>query len=274
MAFGCKQLNASSAQTSDEAVKQSVIASLNAPRTTPVAQNTECCTTTVSIRRAPPEDAHMTCKASISCLCGGIPAPSGRSKKRVVRRTTALLAFALSPSRASQFLRTASETEPARPMQKYSSRRCADSTGAASAVGKRLHPPWNSPDGLKASVHRYKFRRGGTRKYRGGAGVGRSWRGGHSRHYTCFISTLAVRDGSWGKGGIYCPAKATRFSSSGETSTTKGKQGSFLDLGPRKRSADGLLYVETLEIVAARQLPARSGGATLGLFVAAPVGYL
>lgn len=52
--------------------------------------------------------------------------------------TIAFLAFVRFPSRASQFRRTASETEPASPKQKYSRRRCADKTGAASDAGSTL----------------------------------------------------------------------------------------------------------------------------------------
>lgn len=228
--------------------------------------------TTVSIGRAPTGDAHMTRKASTSCLYGAIPAPSGRGKQRVVARTTALLAFALSPSRASQFLRTASETEPASPMQKYSNRRCADSTGAASAVGKRLQPPWNSPDGLKANVHRSTFRHDDTGKYRTG-GLRRGTQ--QPLYVVLFLDWLDVmRRGP--KGGICCTSKAKRFLSFGETSTTKGKQGIFLDVVPRKH-----VVVRTVYCMSKRWKPWPldsclhvPGGATLALFVAAPMGYL
>lgn len=64
--------------------------------------------------------------------------------------TIAFLAFVRFPSRASQFRRTASETEPASPMQKYSRRRCADKTGAASDAGRTLlHLSFDSSVGLE-----------------------------------------------------------------------------------------------------------------------------
>lgn len=63
--------------------------------------------------------------------------------------TMAFRAFDRSPSRASQFRRTAFATDPASPIQKYSRRRCADSIGVAREAGKRLfHSLADSPDGL------------------------------------------------------------------------------------------------------------------------------
>lgn len=63
--------------------------------------------------------------------------------------TMAFRAFVRSPSRASQFLRTAFDTDPASPIQKYSRRRCADSIRVARIAGKRLlHFFADSPDGL------------------------------------------------------------------------------------------------------------------------------
>lgn len=75
--------------------------------------------------------------------------PTHYPDSKTVRITMAFRAFVRSPSRASQFLLTASDTEPASPMQKYSRRRCADSIGFARVAGRRLlHAVADSHDGL------------------------------------------------------------------------------------------------------------------------------
>lgn len=71
--------------------------------------------------------------------------------------TMAFRAFVRSPSRASQFRRTAFDTEPASPIQKYSRRRCADSIGVARVAGKHLlHFFADSLDGLTTPDGRKK----------------------------------------------------------------------------------------------------------------------
>ena len=64
--------------------------------------------------------------------------PLPYSARRYFRFTMAFRAFDRSPSSASQFRRTAFDTEPASPMQKYSKRLCAESIGAARVGCKRL----------------------------------------------------------------------------------------------------------------------------------------
>ena len=80
---------------------------------------------------------------------GLFPSFSLLSTVETNRFTIAFRAFVLLPSRASQFRRTASETEPANPMQKYSRRRWADSIGDNRVAGTPiLHALCDSPGGL------------------------------------------------------------------------------------------------------------------------------